>query len=150
MTEQSLTWILIANASKARLYAVYKAKLFQADSHPDDFKLIDEFSHEESRMKNRELVSDKMGEFGAATFGEATPPKALEAEQFAQQLITMLEAARKTNSFRDIILIASPTFMGMLCKQMPNELQKTLNQKIEKDYVHLQGQQLLQALVNHF
>lgn len=149
MTETTLTWVLVADSSQARLYSMHKAKIFQEQMLSNDFHLISEFAHEASRKKGAELVTDKMGEFGSGTFVEATSPKQHEAEQFAHQLLAHLETARKMNKFRDIILVAPSAFMGILCKHMQHELKKFISQRIEKDYIHLQDRQLLQALINH-
>lgn len=147
--ENTITWILIADASKARLFAVHKARLFQ-DDNTNNLQLISEFTHNDSRKKGSDLVSDKMGEFGSGSFAATTSPKAHEAEQFAQELVTHLDTGRKENSFRDFILVAPPAFMGLLHKHMHQETKKLLSQSIEKDYTHDEGRVLLTHLLSHF
>src|SRR5687768_7208429 len=131
----SKTWLLIADASKARIYSLYKARVFQ-EQHPKHLELIGEYSHIESRKKGSELTTDKLGEFGNGTFVEATSPKIREAEQFAHELIHHIEIGRKEGVFRDLIIVAPPAFMGMLQKYMPTEMHKLVSQRIEKDYTH--------------
>lgn len=149
MIEQTLTWVVVADASKASVYSMHKAKIFQEQEQTRDFHLLETFQHAESRMKNTELVSDKMGEYGSSNFGQPTEPKVVEAEIFAHQLLAYLEKARNEHQFRDFILVAPPQFMGILNRIMSPGLAKLLSQRIEKDYTHLQDRPLLRALLNH-
>lgn len=147
--ENNLTWLLIADSSKARIFALHKARIF-TEQNPALLKPIGNFIHNESRQKAMELTSDRQGEFGHATFSANTPAKTHEAEIFAHKLIAELEAARKKLSFRELILIAPPAFMGLLNKHMSHETKKLVSQTIEKDYTLLQGKELMQSLLLHF
>ena len=147
MQNNSLTWLLIADASKAKIYSLQKARFFQHPLDLENLRLVGEFTHQASRMKTRDLVTDKMGEFGGGTFVDATSPKSKESELFAHQLIAQLQVGR--NQYRDLILVAPPAFMGQLQKQCPREIQKLISQKIEKDYTAQEGRELLDTLLNH-
>src|SRR5262245_8067804 len=140
-----ITWLLVADASKARIFAMCKAR-FMKRQRPDDLKLLGCFTHEESRMKASELTTDRFGQFGSGNFEEATPPKTREAEEFALELISYLETARKTQSYRDLIIVAPPAFMGLLNKHMPQQVHKLVTQNIEKDYTQHEGIKLTQNL----
>src|SRR5262245_28046076 len=131
--ENNKTWILVADASKARIYSIYKARVFK-EQDPKNLQLIGEYTHIESRKKGSELATDKLGEYGSGTFVENKTPKIHEAEQFASELLEHLETGRKEGSFRDLIIVAPPAFMGLLHKHMPHEIHKLVTQKIEKDY----------------
>ena len=145
----SKTWLLIADASKARIYALYKARIFQ-EQNPKQLELIGEYSHLNSRKKGSELTSDKSGEFGSGTFVEATHPKVHEALQFAHELIQHIETGRKAGVFRDLIIVAPPAFMGMLQKELSHEIHKLVSQRIEKDYTQCNESELMQKLITHF
>lgn len=147
--ENSKTWLLIADASKARIFAMHKVRVFR-EKNPNDLELIGAYNHENSRKKGSELNSDRMGEFGSGTFVEATSPKLHEAQQFAHELLGHLETGRKENNYRDLIIVAPPAFMGLLHKHMPHGVNKLISQKIEKDYTHCEGRELLQNLLTHF
>lgn len=141
-----LTYVLVADASKAKLFSTYKAKLLQTTASEKDLHLIASFSHEDSRKKGVELASDKMGGFNTGTFVEATSPKTQEAIEFAQELMDFIETERTKNLFRELIIIAPPAFMGMLNKAASSEIQKLISQTIEKDYTPLDDRNLLQQL----
>lgn len=147
--ENSITWLLIADASKARLFSMYKARFIQ-DKNLDSLELIGQFTHENSRKKNAELVTDRRGEFGSGSFEVTTSPKVYEAEQFALELANHLEAKRKDGTFRDLIIVAPPAFMGILHKQMPDSVNKLVSQTIEKDYTYQTNHDLVKCLMTHF
>jgi protein required for attachment to host cells len=147
--ENNMTWLLIADASQARLYSLHKARIIQ-EQDPKNLKLIAEYTHEDSRKKVSDLVSDRKGIFGGGAFTETTSPKVHQADVFAHELLSHIEAGRVENSFRDLIIIAPPAFMGLLHKHMPHQIHKLVSQHIEKDYTRHQGKELLQDLMNHF
>jgi protein required for attachment to host cells len=147
--ENTITWLLIADASKARIFSLHKARFIQ-DQKPDNLHLIGEYSHNQSRQKGSDLVTDRMGMYGSGNFSESTPPKVHEAEVFAHQLMEHLDNGRKDGVYRDLILIAPPAFMGILHKSMPHGIQKLVSQNIEKDYTQSQGHELARNLISHF
>lgn len=147
--ENNHTWLLIAGASQARIFSMYKAK-FISDPNPRHLELIEQFSHDKSRLKNQDLMSDKMGEFGKGTFSEASSPKSLEAEYFAVELLKYLETKKQEKIYRDLIIVSPPAFIGLLHKHMPHEMKKMISQQIEKDYTKYQGMELVNNLMLHF
>lgn len=149
MDNSSLTWLLVADASKARIYSMHTARVFKETPHAKELALISEFTHERSRKKGTELATDKMGEFGTGTFVESIPPKLHEAELFAHELLLHLENHRKEGNYRDLIIIAPPTFMGLLNKHMPKEVHKLVSHTIDKDYTQQSERELIQNLIIH-
>lgn len=129
----SLTWLLVADASSAKVYSLHKAKLFKEHTENGLLNLISNFSHEESRLKAAELTADKKGEFGPNTYGDNNP-KEVEAEIFAHELADYVNQGRLTSEFRDLIIIAPPTFMGLLRKKLHGAVTKVISKQIEKDY----------------
>ena len=144
---QKKTWMLIADASKARLYAFHKALLFK-EPLPKHLDLIGEFLHPQSRMKGIDLETDKMGSYGRGAYAEPTLPKAHEADEFAAQLSHQLEDARKQESYQDIILVAPASFMGLLQKHMTTETHKLVSKTIEKNYTYQHDQEFLKNLLD--
>jgi protein required for attachment to host cells len=146
--KNNLTWLLVADASKARIFSTHKAKLFQDTDNPKLLQLVGEFTHDKSRMKSTDLVTDKLGGFGGNSYG-AEQPQLHEAETFASHLLHELNTARLDHHFKDLILVAPPTFMGLLHKQMPNEIHKMVSTTIEKDYTKENIADLIKKLVTH-
>ncbi|MBV9575065.1 MAG: host attachment protein [Gammaproteobacteria bacterium] len=143
-------WILVANSAKARVYLAHKAKLLIASASERDLILLKEYEHPESQKHDSELVSDHSGRYrstanGSNTFDAPTDPKKYEENRFAQTLCKMLQSACHDKEFQELILVASPVFMGMLNKHISHDdnLQRLITTKIEKDYLKLNDRDLV-------
>ena len=130
------TWLIVANSSQATLY--------ETERTPKTLKLLKEFIHPPSRAKGSELASDRPGHYqgdargtGGSTHGafkEAVDPKAYEHERFATELAKELDSGRSANSFKNLIIVASPRFHGLLNKRMSSQLAKMVSRHVDKDY----------------
>lgn len=127
----AITWILVANASLARLYANFGPK--------QGLKLVKELVHPQSRMKNADLSSDRAGQMQASGSGhgareQQTSPKHHAAQQFAHSLAKELYLGRSRNEFARAILVAPPAFMGMLNANLDAPTAQMVTNRLEKDY----------------
>lgn len=127
----AITWILVANASLARLYAHLGPN--------KGLQLVKEIAHPESRMKNADLTSDRAGQMQASGSGhgareQQTPPKINAARSFAQRLAKELYLGRSRNLFGRAILVAPPGFMGMLNATLDRPTAQMVTDRLEKDY----------------
>lgn len=127
----STTWILVANASQARLYANNGPK--------KGLQLLKELQHPESREKGSDLVSDRPGHMQSAGNGHGarqprTDPKTNEARHFALQLARELNHARASGQFGRLILVAPPAFMGLLNEKLDGPTASLVSDRFEKDY----------------
>lgn len=140
-------YILIANASEARLFKAQK--LF------GEWQLFKELSHPESRDKGLDLVSDRLGHFqnaamGHGSFVESSDPKAFEADRFAKILADLLEDARKTNTCESIVVVAPPKFRGKLNDHFTPHVQNLISPKsLTKDYTRATPDELIAYLKIH-
>ena len=127
----AITWILVANASLAKLYA---------NLGPNKgLTLVKELIHPESRQKNGELVSDRSGAMGAVGSGGGsmqpqTLPKQHEAKVFAQEIAQALYQGRTSNAFKRAILVAPPAFMGLLNAVIDGPTAQLITDRFERDY----------------
>ena len=127
----AVTWILVANASLARLYA---------NLGPNKgLQLVKEMMHPKSRQKNADLVTDRPGSSGGSgtRSGSKQPqtlPKEHEAHLFAQALAQELYQGRAKNAFRRAILVAPPAFMGLLNTVLDKPTAQLVTDRFEKDY----------------
>jgi protein required for attachment to host cells len=142
------TLILVANASTAKLYQTHKARLFKANGSAEhELNLLKEFSHNESRMKNADLVSDKDGNYrgggaGHGSFIEPHNPKEEEADYFARFLAQELEYARVMHQCDELVLVASPGFQGKIRHHLGTQLNRMILSSIDKNYVQLPMKEL--------
>ena len=127
----AITWILVANASLAKLYE---------NLGPNKgLKLVKELIHPESRQKNGELVSDRSGAMGVTGSGGGsmqpqTLPKQHEAKVFAQEIAQTLYQGRTSNAFKRAVLVAPPAFMGLLNAVIDGPTAQLVTDRLEKDY----------------
>lgn len=128
----SVTWIMVANASQAKLFANHGPKR--------GLQLIKELLHPESREKTSNLVSDRSGAnsgSGHGAFTQATDPKHHEAERFAQEVARELDEGRVKNAYDRLILVASAPFMGLVNGCLPGQVRSKVSESIDKDYTRL-------------
>ena len=128
----SITWIMVANASQAKLFANHGPK--------KGLQFIKELVHPESREKTSNLVSDRSGSHtgtGHGAFIQATDPKHHEAERFAQEVSRELDDGRINNAYDRLILVASAPFMGLVNSRLPEPVRSKLSEIIDKDYTRL-------------
>jgi len=127
----AITWILVANASLARLYEHLGPN--------KGLKLVKEMIHPESRLKNSELVTDRPGSMSSSGNSQGakqpqTRPKQHQAKRFAQELAQELYSGRTENAYRRAIVFAPPTFMGMLNSVIDHPTEQLITDRFEKDY----------------
>lgn len=141
-----VTWILVANASEARLFSNL--------GPGKGLQLMKEYSHPESREKVSDLVSDRPGHNQTAGNGHGAyvspaDPKQQEAERFARLLTQDLEQGRTGNQYEKLVLVASPHFLGLLNGHLNGRLGKLVLQRVEKDYTKEKEKELAGHLKTH-
>ena len=133
-------WIVLANSCGASIYV--------ASEKDRDLNLITRYSHEEGRLKNIDLVSDRPGHFekGSDThrgsYASDTDPKHKKIEQFAKELCQELEISRISKAYTSLIIVAEPHFFGLMNKQASHEVKKLLTHHLLKDYSHYSEKEL--------
>jgi protein required for attachment to host cells len=138
----SITWIMVANASHA--------KLFTNKGPNKGLELIKELDHPESREKAAELVSDRIGNYaGSGSYAQPTSPKEHEAERFAQKIALELEQGRVSNAYEKLVVVTSAHFMGLLNGRISQQVKSRISGSINKDYTNLPVKELSGHLANH-
>lgn len=109
-------WIVVADASKARLFS--RKKKFSP------LEEVETLVHPESRLRRQDLVTDRPGQVqesrtpGEYSAGEPTDPKAVEAQAFAREVARHLRKAQQEGRFQHLVLVADPHFLGELRKRL--------------------------------
>lgn len=104
-------WILIANASRARLLEL---------EPKDKVRELKSFEHPKGRSRVSDLTDDRAGyertdrSFGAASFQPRTDPKQKEHVLFARELAEYLEREAQLGTFGSLSVLASNPFLGEL------------------------------------
>lgn len=137
------TRIVIADQSEARFYDV-------VDVTAKDMRLSNRLTDPAAHLHDRDIVSDRPGRvFDHAppssgrrggvghhgTGGERSPRKH-EAHQFARKIVAELDKAHSAGEFDRLVLMAGPTFLGLLRESLPKTLEHVIVAQVNKDVVH--------------
>lgn len=150
MTTYTPTWILVADASRARL--------FKYDGFGTAIELLKEWEHPGSRAKNCDLATDRPGRMvqshvqphpghGSKSGMEAElSPKEVEHEHFARELAGELTKGLSGNAYSRLVLAANPRFLGTLRSVADEKVRKHIIASVSKDYTALPVRALEQEL----
>ena len=136
----NLTWLVVADNSKARI--------FEVDTHSGPIKEIETLVHTQSRLHEQEMTSDLPGRSGAkngsgANVYEAeTRPKDQESISFAREVASEIDVARKKNKFKQVMLVASPGFLGNLRNALSVQTQKLTSFELAKNLSQLSAEEI--------
>ena len=126
------TWIVAADASRARVYTMETA-----DGTP---QRVEEFDNPAGRAHNRDLVHDGDGRYfgkGERNQGHTAPPGESavehEVELFAKRVAGYLDRARIDHKYERLRLVAAPKFLGLLRQNLSKEVDKLVDDAIAKD-----------------
>ncbi len=138
------TWIVVANASRARL----------CEYDPRDGSLVEleDFVHAAGRQKGSDLATDRPGhaEKGQASvrtsFEAHTDVHQKEREHFARELAGHLDDAVAQRRCPAVALIASNPFLGELKARLGDAATKALVATEPADLTHYDMRQLTQRV----
>jgi protein required for attachment to host cells len=124
------TLILVADNSRARI--------FTAETPASPLEEIEALAHIEARLHDRQITSDLPGKIkGEGNVGHAfeqpTDPKKHEADNFAHRLARYLEDAHNANKFEQLLIIAEPSFLGLLRKRLSEPVKKLVCFELDKN-----------------
>ena len=128
----STVWVLVADASRARVFAAENRVGSELEEVTDRL-------HPESRLHNRDLVSDRPGRAGdrgteaRSAVEEDGGPKGQEAAAFARELAGMLAEAAGKGTFEHLVLCAPPAFMGELREKLDDGVRQRVSLEGTKD-----------------
>lgn len=135
--------IVVADAGHARLLRTRKSW--------KDLQEQEDMIHSESRLRERELSSDAAGRARdpQSTLDPRTSAKEHEERAFAKQLGRHLKQCHNADPFDELILVASPRFLGLLRAELPAPLDRLESRTIRKELIHLGSEELAEFIRNH-
>jgi len=140
----SNTWVLVANSSQAKIYA--------GKGQRGPLTKIKDFDFLKGRLHEGDLVSDFAGSDGGSVgqgrhvLDDKTSAKEQEAIVFAKELINYLNKKRNKEAFRRLVIIAPPTFLGLLRKNSNDEIISMVSQQIDKNFIDKSAEEIHQYL----
>ena len=143
------TWIVSANAGRARIFSQARGA--------DALEEINDMVNTPAREPVRATETDDLGQrsAGKSRHGSGAPsqengyqqhqtPPQHQEELFARDLAHFLVAAHDEGRFKELCLVASPEFLGVLRRQVKDKLGSTIKLEIDKDYTHASPDELRQ------
>jgi len=125
-----LTWLLVADNVRARI--------FTAETPASPLQEIEALTHLEGRLHDREMTSDLPGKIKSEgsvghAFEQPTDPKKHEADNFAHRITLYLEEAHNEKKFEQLLIIAEPSFLGLLRNQLSEQIKKLVCFELDKN-----------------
>lgn len=147
-------WIVVANAGHARF--------FSQANRAASFEEVDDLVNAGSRLRAVDTETDDLGQRAASTtrHGSGAPsspsdyqphqtPAEHQAELFARTVAARLAQGLQGRQFGQVVLVASPEFLGVLRKQISPQVQQAVRTEIGKDYTHLGVNELRDRIAEH-
>ncbi|MGZ8227934.1 MAG: host attachment protein [Methylococcaceae bacterium] len=125
-----LTWVLVADNTRARV--------FTAETPSSELEEREGITHLENRLHDRDITSDLPGkiksQFNAGhAFEQPTDPKKHEADNFAHRIAHYLEDAHNANKFGQLLIVAEPSFLGLLRNRLSEQVKKLICFELDKN-----------------
>ena len=160
------TWILSANAGRARFFA---------ESDPaEPLQEIEDMVSPAAQLRTVDTETDRLGPTSAAgsahniggnegvgfahnakagapnkQYQPAQTPDQHAADLFAKDVAAYLQKANNEGRFQQLVISASPDFLGVLRTKLDPQVQKLVKSEFNKDYTHSNPQQLREQLQAH-
>jgi protein required for attachment to host cells len=138
------TWIVVADSTRARLFALAERSRQLLE--------IDDLVHPESRVRDRNLVSDRPGRtFDSRGRGRhAKQPEhsahEVQVEEFAQAVARRLERGRRNGKFDRLVVVAGPRFAGRLHGHLSAATRALIRREVHKNLVRRTEATILAAV----
>ena len=138
-------WILLANASHARLLS--------RDSATDPLVPLATLEHPESRLKASQLADDRPGHeatdnsSGGNRYEPRSDVRRKEHQRFAREIAHRLDAGLAAGEFNAVWLFASSPFLGELKAQLSDAVNKRVHLALDSDLTALGLAEIEQRLL---
>ena len=138
-------WILLANASHARLLS--------RDSATDPLVQFATLEHPESRLKASQLADDRPGHeatdnsSGGNRYEPRSDVRRKEHQRFAREIAQRLDTGLAAGQFSALWLFASSPFLGELKAQLSDAVNKRVHLALDSDLTALGLAEIEQRLL---
>ena len=138
-------WIVVSDAARARL--------FSRDAE-HKLTLVDTLKHNESEAHEGDLRTGGKGEIhdsGGSGQHQADPQTTTSekhADIFAKQVTDRLKSGLNDDAFKELVIVADPSFLGRLRDHMDNPLRDTVRKTLDKNWAQHDTQQIEKQLDN--
>ncbi|MCB1472544.1 MAG: host attachment protein [Rhodobiaceae bacterium] len=137
-------WILIADASRARVVEVLGAS--------GDPQTLANLVFRNDVKKAQDIMADRPGRtFDSAGKGrhamvDSSDPVGEAERRFAASVLSEIESHASDDAFDRFVVVAPPSMLHHLRREMPQRLAERLEREIDKDLTHVPTDGLVKAL----
>ncbi len=128
--------IVVADGSRARV--------FSRSARNQPLVLTDSHDNPAARQKTRELLTDGPGK--TQTSDPLSTPGEIEEDRFAKRLAAQLARAVHDGQFENMVLVASPRFLGTLRAELPRTARDRVILELPKNWTALTPIQIQQQI----
>ena len=145
------TWIVAANAGRARFFSQASPgeALHEINDMVSATVRLRTFETEPDRIGPRSAgksINNTGGALPASAYEPPQTPAEHETELFARSLTGFLLEQQRAGKFRQLVLAASPQFLGTLRQLLDPHVKALVKTELNKDYTQLNAQQLREQL----
>lgn len=139
-------WITVAYRTGIRVYN------YENGHDKKAITLVHTQENPQGFLKDKELGTDQPGRSfdrvggGRHSLSKGQSPSEHISDVFAKEICTLLENACKKNEFSKLILIAGPTFLGLLRQHLNTNTMAHVVHTLNKDLVNLNDHEMHQYL----
>lgn len=139
-----MNWVLVADASRARLFAA-------AGPRAERITEIADFVNPAAKAKEDELASHSAGEGRPGARSAPEEPSAAEhsAGAFSRHLSDYLESARNEHRYEHVYLVAEPKFLGRLRHDLSPAVRRLVAGEVDKDLSWFGPNEMAEYLKKH-
>lgn len=153
MTKPFPIWVLISDATRARLFVVAGPEQPLVE--------LPALIHPASRARDQEIYSDRPGRVAQAHAGPhpghgsrsamepGTSAAEVEHQRFARHVAEELHRGLMERAYGRLVVAASPAFLGLLRKELSPQIIQHISATLNKDYTHLGLNELEKHLKEH-
>lgn len=125
--------------------------IYQYEKGDKALNIYKQLKHDEGKMKNHELSSDKSGRFSKLSFshGSYSPhnePKENEREHFAAIIANELNLAREKNLYHSIMIASNPKMKGLVKKKLNATVKQLIKREFTTSFRHLNASEILEKI----
>ena len=157
------TWIISANAGRARIFS-------EADP-AEPLQEVEDMVNSAARLRTSDINTDEVGRTAAGSsshniggsegvgfahnakagapnkgYQPAQTPAEHEAELFVKDISTYLMQAHQEGRFQQLVISASPHFLGSLRTHLDPQIKPLIKLEVNKDYTQFNAQELREQL----
>lgn len=141
-------WVMVADRTRARI--------FETDGDLDKLNEIEDLMNPEGRFSDAEFHHDARGRFygkGDRQHSHTSQPRVSKAmydeENFSHQLAMFLDQGCAMHRYDSLIVVAPPAFLGILRKQLSDQVDKRIVKQLNSDISGYAPQQVSAYLKRH-